>query len=73
MYKESSLFKSNSEINFALVITQLSVESFQISVRMEDLARQHLVVTTHAKIMTVKLHCPVVFNSGLYRALVITE
>ena len=40
---------------------------------LEDMVRQHLVVTTQVRIMTVKLCCPAVFNSGLCRRLVIIE
>ena len=42
-------------------------------VRVEDLVQHRLVVTTLIRIMTDKLHCPAVFNSGLCRTLVITE
>ena len=60
-------------INFDFFNTQLSVLSLQILVQLEDLVQHHLVVTTHVRIMTVKLHCPAVFNSGLCRTLVNTE
>ena len=60
-------------VNFGFFITQRSVLSLQILVRLEEMDQHHLVVTTQVRIMTVKLHCPAVFNSGLCRTLVNTE
>ena len=45
----------------------------QISVQVEDMVQNHTAVTTQVRIMTDKLHCSAVFNSGLYRTLVTTE
>ena len=45
----------------------------QVSERGEKKVQRHAVGTTQARIMTGKLNCPAVFNSGLCRTLVNTE
>ena len=55
------------------LITQASMLPLLVSERVEKVVQRHLVITTQVRIMTGKLHCPAVFNSGLRRTLVSTE
>jgi len=50
-----------------------SVLYLQILAQVEEMVQQLLEVTTQVRIMTVKLHCPAVFNNGLCRTQVPSE
>ena len=60
------------DVNFTFS-SQHSKPCSQISMPLEDVVQHRLEVITQVMIMTDKLLCPAVFNSGLYRTLVITE